>query len=123
MSQTTTGRPAHARTPFGLPTFILLVTYTVPLSRIDELLDEHRCWLDENFADGTFLVSGPQVPRTGGTIIAAARSRRQIEQLLRSDPLVRTGSATYQIIEFSPTRGPYAPEHQLDGRSVPGTTG
>lgn len=115
------GRPGHARTPFRLPTFILLVTYTVPLSRIDELLDEHRCWLDERFAEGTFLVSGPQVPRTGGAIIAAARSRRQIERLLPSDPLVRTGSATYQIIEFEPTRGPYAPEPQLDDGSVPGT--
>lgn len=104
----TTDQPVTARSPFGARAFILLVTYTVPLSRIDELLDEHRGWLDEHFAAGTFLVSGPQDPRVGGTIIATATSRQQIELLIPSDPLVRTGSAVYQVIEFKPTRGPYA---------------
>lgn len=97
------------RTPFRRRTFVLLVTYAVPLNRIDELLDDHRSWLDEQFAAGTFLVSGPQVPRTGGAIIATAESREHLEALVESDPLVRSGSASYEIVEFTPTRGPYAP--------------
>jgi uncharacterized protein YciI len=108
MSQVT-GQPSLTRSPFGARTFVLLVTYTVPLSRIDELLDDHRAWLDEHFADGTFLVSGPQVPRVGGAILATAESRRQVEQVVAFDPLVLTGSASYHVVEFTPTRGPYTP--------------
>ena len=62
----------------------------------------------EGVADGTFLVSGPQVPRTGGAILATGTSRTQIEELVETDPLVREGAASYEVVEFLPTRGPYA---------------
>jgi uncharacterized protein YciI len=45
----------------------------------------------------------------GGAILATAESRDHVEQLVASDPLVVAGSASYQIVEFTPTRGPYAP--------------
>ena len=90
------------------PAFILLLTYAMPVSRVDELLDEHRAWLDEHFADGTFLVSGPQAPRTGGAILASGTPRAQIEAIVSTDPLARAGAATYEIVEFAPTRGPLA---------------
>lgn len=108
MEQIMTTEPAEPRSPFGARSFVLLVTYVAPLPRIDALLDEHRIWLDKHFADGTFLVSGPQVPRVGGTILATAQSRRRIEELISTDPLTRTGCASYQVVEFTPTRGPYA---------------
>ena len=100
--------PAERGSLFTARAFILLVRYRHPVSRIDELLDVHRAWLDEQFADGTFLVSGPQVPRTGGAILATGTSRTQIEELVETDPLVREGAASYEVIEFLPTRGPYA---------------
>lgn len=102
-----------AQTLFGERAFVLLVEYTAPLARIDELLEEHRAWLDVHFADGTFLVSGPRVPRVGGTILASARSRVRVEEVVAADPLVRAGVASYEVLEFTPTRGPYAPPHTL----------
>jgi uncharacterized protein YciI len=102
-----TARPSQ-RSPFGTRSFVLLITYTAPLPRIDALLDEHRAWLDKHFADGTFVVSGPQVPRVGGTILATAESRRRVEDVVSTDPFVRAGIAAYHVIEFTPTRGPYA---------------
>lgn len=107
MSSTTT-HPSTPRSPFGPRAFVLLVTYTAPLARVDALLGAHRTWLDEHFAEGTFLVSGPQVPRVGGTILATAESRRHIDDLVATDPLVRGGAAAYRVVEFTPTRGPYA---------------
>ena len=88
--------------------FVLLIEYTAPLERIDELLDAHRAWLDAHFEDGTFLVSGPRVPREGGTILATGESRRQLEQVVSRDPFVQADAARYQIVEFTPTRGPFA---------------
>lgn len=100
--------PSARRGPFRPRAFILLVTYTAPLTRVDALLDSHRTWLDGHFAEGRFLVSGPQVPRVGGTILATAESRRQIDDLVATDPLVLGGAASYTVVEFIPTRGPYA---------------
>ncbi|MGN6243434.1 MAG: YciI family protein [Motilibacteraceae bacterium] len=93
---------------FSGTAFVLLVDYLFPLSRIDQLLDDHRAWLDGHFADGTFLVSGPRVPRVGGTILATGTSRDDLERRIASDPLVLAGAARYEVVEFSPTRGPYA---------------
>lgn len=107
--QSHTDQPTAGRNLFRQRAFVLLVGYTAPLSRIDELLEEHRAWLDLHFADGTFLVSGPRVPRTGGAILATAPTRDHIEALVDVDPLVRAGAASYEIVEFTPTRGPYAP--------------
>ncbi|HEX3005806.1 MAG TPA: YciI family protein [Angustibacter sp.] len=106
--------PADASSPstehrlFASQAFVLLVEYTAPLARIDELLEDHRAWLDAHFADGTFLVSGPRVPRVGGTILATGTSRGQLEDVVASDPLVRAGAARYDVVEFVPNRGPYA---------------
>ncbi|MCR6491108.1 YciI family protein [Cellulomonas sp. P24] len=111
MARSTTdidGSPDRRDALFAARAFVLLLTYVAPTSRIDELLTVHRDWLDEHFADGTFLVSGPQVPRTGGAILASSASRAQIEDLVSTDPLVREGAATYEVIEFLPTRGPHA---------------
>ena len=104
----TTTRPPGLRPPLGPRAFVLLVTYTAPLPRVDALLDDHRTWLDGHFAHGTFLVSGPQVPRVGGAILATAPSRRRIEDIVATDPLVLAGVASYHVVEFAPTRGPYA---------------
>jgi uncharacterized protein YciI len=104
----TSTQPPRSPSPFGARAFVLLVTYTTPLSRVDALLDPHRTWLDVHFADGTFLVSGPQVPRVGGAILATAPSRGRIEDIVATDPLVLAGAASYHVVEFTPTRGPYA---------------
>lgn len=49
--------------------FILELTYTAPLGRIDALLSEHVAWLERGYADGAFLASGRKNPRDGGVII------------------------------------------------------
>ena len=51
-----------------IPASVILVTYTAPLSRIDELLAEHRAWLARQYQAGTFIAAGRQVPRTGSEL-------------------------------------------------------
>ena len=86
---------------------VLTLTYTAPLERIDALLPAHRRWLDELYAAGTFLASGPQVPRVGGIILARG-GRADLAALVRDDPFARAGAAEYAIAEFQPNRGPLA---------------
>lgn len=88
--------------------FVLVVSYTASLSAIDAAMPAHRRFLDEHFAAGDFLASGPKAPRTGGVIIARGADREAIERLIAADPFTRDGLATYEVHAFLPTRGPFA---------------
>ncbi|MEU5095628.1 YciI family protein [Streptomyces sp. NPDC020996] len=94
--------------PHNDTVFVLTVTYNAPLKRVDELLQAHREWLDTHFSSGLFLASGPRVPRTGGVILARAADRAEVEALILTDPFVLGGVADYDIVQFQPSRGPFA---------------
>jgi uncharacterized protein YciI len=80
--------------------FVLLLTYTRPLAEVDALMREHVAWLDEHYAAGRFLVSGRQIPRTGGVIVARGDDRAGMEALAATDPFVRGGVARCEVIRF-----------------------
>jgi uncharacterized protein YciI len=83
--------------------FVVSLTYTAPLARIDAFLEAHRAFLAEQYARGLFLMSGRKEPRDGGIIIAHAASRAELESVLRDDPFQQAGVARYEITEFVPT--------------------
>ncbi len=83
--------------------FILELTYTAPLERVDALLPAHVSWLEQHYANGTFLASGRKVPRDGGIILAVAPDRPAVEALAATDPFVPAGVAAYRITEFVAT--------------------
>ncbi len=87
-----------------IPLFIISLTYVAPLERLDELMPEHVAFLDRYYAEGTFLVSGRKVPRTGGVILARGGSREEIVKIIENDPFRREGVAEYDVIEFIATR-------------------
>jgi uncharacterized protein YciI len=80
--------------------FVLLLTYTKPLAEVDALMRRHMAWLDAQYDAGRFIVSGRQIPRTGGVILARGDDREEIETLAASDPFVSGGVATCEIIQF-----------------------
>ncbi|SDY64078.1 Uncharacterized conserved protein YciI, contains a putative active-site phosphohistidine [Collimonas sp. OK242] len=84
--------------------FIVLLHYVQPLTVVEKYLQEHRNFLDKNYAAGHFLASGAQVPRTGGVILAKNLSREELDVVLNEDPFHREQLAKYQIIEFTPTK-------------------
>ncbi|WP_030785873.1 YciI family protein [Streptomyces sp. NRRL S-920] len=84
--------------------FILELTYTAPLSAVDEQLEAHVAWLDEQYAAGVFLASGRKNPRDGGVIIAVADDRARIEEITGADPFVLAGVCEYRITEFYATK-------------------
>ena len=80
--------------------FIVELTYTAPLARIDAQMRAHVAFLRKYYAAGNFLMSGRQIPRTGGIIVAMADSRERIEAIMAEDPFCRHGLAEVRIIEF-----------------------
>jgi uncharacterized protein YciI len=84
--------------------FVIILKYIVPLETIDAHRDDHIKFLDVQYANGTFIVSGPQVPRSGGVIMANAKSKAEIENILQGDPFFKHSLAEYQIIQFDATK-------------------
>jgi uncharacterized protein YciI len=84
--------------------FVLEVNYTAPLERIDAIIPDHVRWLDANYAEGRFLLSGRQEPRTGGVIIAVGDDRAAIEDIIAADPFVQNGVGEYRVTQFHATK-------------------
>ena len=80
--------------------FVIELTYKADLADIDAHMKAHVAFLKKYYASGNFLVSGRQVPRSGGIILAAGESRRQIEAIVQEDPFIRRGLAEARVIEF-----------------------
>ncbi len=83
--------------------FLILLNYTKPLESVDRLVGEHRKFLEHHYANGDFLLSGRKEPRTGGVILAKAKSKAEVERIVKEDPFSIGNVAEYTIVEFIPT--------------------
>jgi uncharacterized protein YciI len=81
--------------------FVISLHYLVPLEEIDAAMPRHTAFLDKHYKQGDFLVSGRQVPRSGGVIIARGKNREAVERMMRQDPFVKGKLASMDIVEFS----------------------
>ena len=80
--------------------FVIELKYVADLAEIDAHMAAHVAFLQKHYAAGTFVVSGRKIPRDGGIIIAAGKSRREIEAIVKEDPFHSHGLAHFRIIEF-----------------------
>lgn len=84
--------------------FLALLTYTRSLEEIDALIPEHVGFLEEYYASGLFVASGRKEPRTGGVILMSGRDRDRVLAVLERDPFRLASVASYELVEFTPTR-------------------
>ncbi|MFC6066250.1 YciI family protein [Streptomyces ochraceiscleroticus] len=84
--------------------FVLELTYTAPLDRVEAALDQHVAWVEQHFAAGHFLASGRKQPRDDGVIIASVDDRATAEKITQEDPFVTAGVCEYRITEFIATK-------------------
>ncbi|MFB7230776.1 YciI family protein [Streptomyces sp. SID14515] len=84
--------------------FVLELTYTAPVERVDALMREHIAWLDEQYAAGVFIASGRKNPRDGGVILAVGDDRAAIERIAAADPFAEHQVCAYRITEFIATK-------------------
>lgn len=80
--------------------FLILLEYKQPIDVIELFVVAHREHLDRQYAVGRLLISGPQVPRTGGLLIAHGDTRADIEAMMLVDPFVIHNLIDYRIVEF-----------------------
>jgi uncharacterized protein YciI len=80
--------------------FVIELTYKAALEDIDAHMTAHVRFLKKYYASGHFLVSGRQIPRVGGVILALGKDRQEIEAIVKEDPFHQHGLADFRIVEF-----------------------
>ena len=83
--------------------FVITLTYISELTEIEKHREAHLDFLRIQYDKGHFLMSGPQVPRKGGVIIAQYPSKNELEKALLQDPFAINQLAHYNVVEFNPT--------------------
>ncbi len=85
--------------------FFIELIFTQPL---EEIVRNHGAahgdFLDRYYQSGNFIVSGPEVPKIGGVILAKAKDYAEIKAIIEEDPFVIHGVVDYHIIEFEPNK-------------------
>lgn len=76
------------------------IEYVVPMDQVTTHMDAHLAFVDDGYARGYFLASGPKVPRTGGAILATAPDRGTLEAFLAGDPFVSEGLIALTVTEY-----------------------
>jgi uncharacterized protein YciI len=84
--------------------FIINITYKVSLTKIDEVLPEHRKFLQDGYDKGILLFSGPRNPRTGGIVAARGESLDIVKSFFENDPYKIADFADYDFVEFNPVK-------------------
>jgi len=84
--------------------FVIVLHYVQPMKFVNAHLEAHRAYLDQHYAAGHFIASGPKEPRTGGVILAHTMGRPQLDAMLAEDPFYEHQIAQYEVIEFHPNK-------------------
>jgi uncharacterized protein YciI len=84
--------------------YIILLRYLVPLETVEKFVLVHREYLSEGYKNHILFASGPQSPRSGGVLIAKAKTRDEVKAFCDGDPFSKEGIAEYQIIEWVPVK-------------------
>ena len=84
--------------------FIINLTYKTDLEKVDQFLDEHVGYLNEQYELGHFLASGGKIPRSGGIILSNVKSKSELEEILKKDPFKKNKLAEYELTEFIPSK-------------------
>ncbi|MBL4643985.1 MAG: GTP cyclohydrolase [Flavobacteriaceae bacterium] len=84
--------------------FIINITYKTELEKVDQFLNEHIDFLNEQYELGNFLASGRKTPRTGGIILSKVDNKTELEKIIGKDPFKINELANYELTEFIPSK-------------------
>ena len=84
--------------------FIINLTYKTELGKVDQYINKHIEFLNEQYELGNFLASGRKVPRTGGIILSKVGNKSELKKIIEKDPFKIKNLADYELTEFIPSK-------------------
>ncbi|MBK1785683.1 YciI family protein [Prauserella cavernicola] len=97
--------------------YVVLVTYTAPLTEIDYALPDHVEWVAKQYDHNHLLASGRRDVHLGEVLIVRPMSRLKLDAMLAADPLALAHLAHYEVTEFAATRT--CPELRMLNEAIP----
>jgi uncharacterized protein YciI len=84
--------------------FVVEITHVASPEAVAAVVGRHREYLQKGYDAGLLLLSGPQVPLTGGLVVARAESLEAIQAYFAQDPYALAGTSKHRFIEFNPVK-------------------
>jgi uncharacterized protein YciI len=84
--------------------FIILLKFAGAKEKAAALMEAHKAWIAQGFAEGAFVLVGTIQPGLGGALIALGDSRDAVAARVADDPFVAEGVVDAEILEIAPGR-------------------
>jgi uncharacterized protein YciI len=93
-----------------MPWFVKQETFLRPYAAMKPHLEAHHGWVEELRRTGVvissgYLVDGEGRPGGGGLLLLEAPSYTEAEELMRCDPMVRSGWVEWRLQQWRPAVG------------------
>jgi len=82
--------------------FLVDMSFTDMDKITPELTSQHKHYLEQEYKADKLMFGGRKVPRTGGILISMHSCKEELINVLKSDPFIKNGAASYSITEFIP---------------------
>jgi uncharacterized protein YciI len=83
---------------------LVISRYLKSFDELDAAMAEHQAFLETHYRQGSFLLSGPKLPRDGGVILAQTASREELIGIMENDPLRVQGLIDYDVVGWNLNR-------------------
>ena len=84
--------------------FIIFVNFKEDLAGVERYMQQHQDFIDKYYEAGKFICSGPLETKTGGVILAKAKDRAEVLEIIKDDPFSVHDLSEFVIVEFKPTK-------------------
>lgn len=84
--------------------YVIDLVYTGSFEGLEDVVAEHRRYLDAHRDAGLVLFYGPKDPRTGGIVVTREAGRDEVDRLIEEDPFVRDGLVSTAVTKFVDAR-------------------
>ena len=93
-----------------MPWFVKQETFLRPYAAMKPHLEAHHRWVEELRRTGVvissgYLVDGEGRPGGGGLLLLEALGYAEAEELVRCDPMVRSGGVEWRLQQWRPAVG------------------
>ena len=93
-----------------MPWFVKQETFLRPYAAMKPHLEAHHRWVEDLRRKGVvissgYLVDGEGRPGGGGLLLLEAPSYAEAEELVRGDPMVRSGGVEWRLQQWRPAVG------------------
>nr|WP_300004769.1 YciI family protein [Tissierella sp.] len=80
--------------------FYVATLRTIDRRKDEEVLEEHKAYLQKYIDEGKIYAKGPFSDHTGGLVIYSTKDKQEAREIIENDPVIVHSSRTYELKEW-----------------------